>query len=32
MKSKPKLNLLYKYQLNTFLNVDYVVKKSLKKN
>ena len=26
MKGKPKLHLLYEYQLNTYLTVDYVVK------
>ena len=32
MKGKPKLHILYEYQLNTYLTVDYVVKKSQKIN
>ena len=32
MKSKPKLHILYTYQLNIYLTVDFVVKKSQKMN
>ena len=32
MKGKPKLHILYEYQLTNYLTVDYVVKSSQKIN